>query len=236
VKLRDAMKALEARGTNQNRKIYRRHGAVGDLFGVSFKHLDELAREIGVDHALAGALWRTGNADARVLAMKIADATSLSAREADDWVKDLDYYVVADSFAPLVARSPHALKQLAKWCTSKKEWVGRAGYQVLCHTAMQPAAALSDAELAGHLPRIEAEIHDAANRKRSAMNDAVIAIGMRSDALEKQALASARRIGTVLVDHGDTACKTPEALTYLPKARAHARKKAAKKATKKTKR
>jgi len=223
------MKALEAQGTEQNRKTYRRHGALGALYGVSFKQLDELARKIRVDHELARALWRTGNADARVLAMKIADPTSLQASELDAWVKDLDYYVVADTFASLVARSSHAKKRLEKWCKSKKEWTGRAGYQVLCHVAMQPAeSSASDADLAAFLPRIEGEIHEAANRKRSAMNNALIAIGTRSDALEKKALASARRIGKVLVDHGDTACKTPDALSYIPKARAHAKKKAAK--------
>ena len=57
------------------------------------------------------------------------------------------------------------------------------------------------------------------------MNNALIAIGTRSDALEEAALAAARRIGPVLVDHGQTSCKTPDALTYLPKARAHRRKK-----------
>ncbi len=50
--------------------------------------------------------------------------------------------------------------------------------------------------------------------------------------LEKKAIAAANRIGKVEVDHGETGCKTPDAVTYIPKAAAHARKKAAKKRAK----
>ncbi|MEO6710566.1 MAG: DNA alkylation repair protein, partial [Planctomycetota bacterium] len=72
------------------------------------------------------------------------------------------------------------------------------------------------------LARIEREIHDAPNRTRYAMNSALIGIGMRSNALERQAIAAATRIGTVAVDHGSTDCKTPDAASYIPKARKYA--------------
>ena len=54
------------------------------------------------------------------------------------------------------------------------------------------------------------------------MNSALIGIGMRSDSLERKAIAVARRIGTVVVDHGLTGCKTPDAASYIPKARRYA--------------
>jgi hypothetical protein len=54
----------------------------------------------------------------------------------------------------------------------------------------------------------------------------LIAIGIRNSALEKKALAAARQIGKVAVDHGETGCKTPDATAYIQKARA--RKRAAK--------
>ena len=49
---------------------------------------------------------------------------------------------------------------------------------------------------------------------------AVIAIGLRNANLEKRAIAAARRIGKVEVDHGDTSCKTPDAEPYILKASA----------------
>lgn len=54
-----------------------------------------------------------------------------------------------------------------------------------------------------------------------AMNSALIAIGCRNAKLEKLAVAAAKRIGPVEVDHGDTSCKTPDAVAYIAKTWAH---------------
>jgi 3-methyladenine DNA glycosylase AlkD len=45
--------------------------------------------------------------------------------------------------------------------------------------------------------------------------------------LEKRAVAAAKRVGKVEVDHGETGCKTPDALEYIARTKAHraARKK-----------
>ena len=58
-----------------------------------------------------------------------------------------------------------------------------------------------------------------------AMNMAVMAIGCRSDSLRSAAIAAAQRIGKVKVDHGDTACKTPDAVAAIEKAWAHSNSK-----------
>ena len=60
------------------------------------------------------------------------------------------------------------------------------------------------------------------------MNNALISIGVRNPALEKKAVAAAKRIGTVEVDHGVTGCKTPAAAAYIKKTVAHNKKKAGK--------
>jgi hypothetical protein len=88
-------------------------------------------------------------------------------------------------------------------------------------------AGIPDDEFEPWLETIEAGIHGAKNRVRHAMNSALISIGGRSAALEKKAVAAAKRIGRVEVDHGDTGCKTPDAIPYIQKmrARAKARKK-----------
>lgn len=59
-----------------------------------------------------------------------------------------------------------------------------------------------------YLGTIEKEIHSRKNRVRHAMNGALISIGFRRPSLTKQALAAAKRIGKVEVDHGETGCKT----------------------------
>ena len=58
------------------------------------------------------------------------------------------------------------------------------------------------------------------------MNGAVIAIGTYLPAVTNEAIETARRIGKVEVDHGETSCKTPDAIPYIRKAVEHQRKKA----------
>ena len=84
--------------------------------------------------------------------------------------------------------------------------------------AMDPSSDLSEPDLRGYLDRIEREIHEAQNLTRDAMNSSLIAIGIRSAALRKSAVAAARRIGPVVVDHGETGCKTPEPIAYIGRA------------------
>jgi hypothetical protein len=59
------------------------------------------------------------------------------------------------------------------------------------------------------------------------MNQAVIGIGVRNDALRRLAVAAAKRIGKVEVDHGETGCKTPDAAAYIEKTVAYRKQKAA---------
>jgi len=68
------------------------------------------------------------------------------------------------------------------------------------------------------LKTIETELHNSPNRARHAMNNALIAIGTYMNNLTTDALKTAKRIGPVIVDHGDTSCKTPDASTYIARA------------------
>ena len=45
--------------------------------------------------------------------------------------------------------------------------------------------------------------------KKEAMNSALIAIGIRNEDLERQAIEITSEIGKIEVDHGATSCKTP---------------------------
>ena len=118
-----------------------------------------------------------------------------------------------------------------------KELPSTVGWNLVAGTA-QVAGADADAELEERLGAliddIEAGIHKAPNRTRYAMNSALIGIGGYFPALTKKAIAAGRRIGKVDVDHGETGCKTPDAVPYIEKMVARrANKKAGKKASKK---
>ncbi len=124
------MRRLEAAGTEQNRKVYPRHGVKPPMFGVPYSELAKLRKEIKVDHALAVALWATGNHDARVLATKIADPASLTNTQADAWIRACDNYVLMEAVGELVARSPIAPSRAKVWRDRKGEWVASAGWVV----------------------------------------------------------------------------------------------------------
>ncbi len=215
------MRALDAAGTEQNRKVYQRHGAKPPLFGASFTEQEKIAKKLKRNQPLAEALWQTENADARYLAAQIADPERISKSELRRWAKALDHYVIVELLAKNVtSKSPLAWELTLDWTQARGEWVASLGWATLANLAMsddgRPAR-----EYEAFLHRIEAEIDQAPNRVRHEMNGALIAIGTRSEGLAKKATAAARRIGPVEVDHGETSCKTPDAVSYIAKARAH---------------
>lgn len=218
--IQQAIDALQKLGTDQNRKVYRRHGAGEKLYGVSFANLKKLTKEIKTDHELARGLWETGNHDARILATMVADPQKANAALLDAWKNGLDNYIVTDAFAKFVAETPLARKSAEKWMPSKKEWVGRAGWMLLAHLALNDTTLKGD-YFKPYLTTIEQRIHASPNRTRDAMNSALIAISLRSAELERKGIAAARRIGKVEVDHGETSCKTHDAESYILKARQH---------------
>lgn len=210
------MTALKSCGTAQNRKVYARHGVGEKMYGVSFANLNRLKKQIKRDQALAIRLWNSGNHDARILATMIADPAQMTAKLIESWKKDLDNSVVAGSFATFVSTTAFARTCMEKWTKSDGEWIGSAGWLLLAQMAMD-GDGLADGCFERYLSVIEARIHTAKNRTREAMNSALIAIGIRNAVLEEKAIASARRIGKVEVDHGETNCKTPDAEAHILK-------------------
>ena len=212
----DVMRELESLGTEQNRKIYRRHGAGENQYGVSYANLYAIVKRIKTDHRLAQELWASGNHDARTLATMIADPREMSAAEVEAWADDLGNYGLTAALAGVVARSAHARDKMEEWTQSDEEWRGSAGWQIAGYLAMNDSS-IPDEYFERALQTIERDIHSVRNWVRYAMNGAVIGIGLRSEELKQKAIAAAERIGVVYVDHGETGCKTPDAASYIIK-------------------
>lgn len=224
----DVLRELEALGSEQTRKTYRRHGATEPMFGVKFGDLEKLRKRLGRDQALARALWQSKNHDARVLAAMIADPAAFDLETLARWQAEATCNLQSDALIGHVgARLPAAAAAATAWLDATAEPQRRAGWVLVSHLA-QESHDLEDSFFANLLPRIQREIHEAPNRTREAMNRTLIAIGARSDGLARLATAAARKIGPVEVDHGDTDCKTPDAVSYIAKAREHRAKQEAK--------
>lgn len=219
----EVLKKLESLGTEQNRKVYRRHCAGENVFGVSFANLNALKKRIKTDHALALDLWKSGNDDARNLAIMIADPARMTGRVLDAWAKGLNGFICS-LFPGLVASTPFARKKMEEWVDSPVEWISCAGWMVLGRLAMDDRE-LPDSFFTRYLRVIEKEIHERPNWVRDAMNSALIAIGVRNPALTHDALKVAKSIGKVEVDHGETSCETQDATAYIQKTLAHRQRK-----------
>lgn len=218
--LEETMARLKANGTAQNRKVYSRHGADENCFGVSFAEIEKLRKAIKCDHALALALWDSGNFDARNLAPLIADPLNMSARDLEAWTKSTSSH----SHPGLISRyilptSPHTAGKFESWLSSKHEFVAQLGWNCVSGMASWDRARPDDF-FVDKLKAIEAGIHTAQNRVKHARVMALISIGLRNPKLEALALAAAKRIGKVDVDHGQTSCVTPDPAAYIAKVKA----------------
>lgn len=214
------MQVLEQAGSEQTRKTYRRHGAPEPMFGVSFATLKTLLKQIGVDHELALALWETGNFDARNLALKVADPAHMDVAALDRWARSGATRTCKDYVAALAGESGNGWACADAWLRDADATVRALGWSMVGVLAMADPEA-GDERFLEWLAQIEAGIHIVSNAEREAMNLALISMGARSVALREATCAAARRIGTVHVDHGDTACKTPDAASYIDKAWTH---------------
>lgn len=224
--LRTAMADLKRAGTAQNCKIYARRGAGEPMFGVSHSDLNTLAKRYQGQHEVGLELFASGNHDARQLAAKIVDPGRFTNTLADTWVRTVGCSLTAEAVAGVVSNSPVARSRSDAWRDRKSEWIAATGWAVLA-CAAEDASAWSTNDLQALLKQIGSEIHDRPNRVRHEMNMAVIAIGLRSPGLRRNALATAKRIGPVVVDHGETNCKTPAAVGYIEKTVAYRLAKAA---------
>ena len=214
--LADVMRRLEKSGSEQTRKTWARHGATGPMFGVLFGELFKLMKEIDVDHELARKLWATKNVDARNLAMKIADPQAITPAELDQWAVENPMRMCGLYIATLAAEGPHARAKLRQWLSSSDERLRGMGWTLLGRLSDLDESFPED-ELLRRVDEIAKTIHSAPSEVRHDMNRALITIGGRSPATRKAVIAAAKRIGTVTVDHGDTACKTPDAVETVEK-------------------
>jgi len=212
----DVLAKLKKLGKKKTAEIYRRHGASGEVWGVSFADLGTLKKQIKTDHNIAQSLWKSGVLDAQTLALMIADPAILTPAEADEWLAQASADVLLGYLAQVVAPTSFARDKLQRWTQSEDDFPRATGYTLL--SLLLAGDQIPDDEARQYLNAIESTIRDSPNRSRHAMNMALIAIGSNKPALKKEAIAAAGRIGKVEVDHGKTSCKTPDAAAYIKKA------------------
>ena len=95
--VKDVLDRLQSKAQPEQLKGMAKYGmAVEQRLGVSVPDMRKLAKEIGKDHKLALDLWRTGIAEARIVAGMVGDPVKLTEEQMEDWVKDIDSWDVCD--------------------------------------------------------------------------------------------------------------------------------------------
>jgi 3-methyladenine DNA glycosylase AlkD len=213
------MKELAAKGSAQTKKVMARHGLPEPSFGVKIADMKAILKRTKRDHALALALWDTGNADAMYLAGLMADARVVARKDLERWAKTATWSMLREySVAGVAADSPHGAELARKWIDARSPAVRSIGWSTWSGVvAVRPDEELDLRELERLLARVEREIHGEAERVRYTMNGFVIGIGGAVKPLVKRAVEAAQRIGPVEIDMHGTACQVPDAAAYIAK-------------------
>lgn len=210
---------IEPLGTESYRRIMRKHGVIGPLFGVKIEELKKYQKRIKKDYQLALDLYGTGVYDAMYLAGLIADESKMTKDDLRAWLAKATCDMVAESVvAGVAADGPHGWELAREWIDSNEERAAVAGWSTLSSwVAVKNDGELDLPALQRLLERSRTTIHKQPNRVRFAMNSFVIALGCYVGALTDEALRVAEEIGPVSVDVGDTSCKVPFAPEYIRK-------------------
>jgi 3-methyladenine DNA glycosylase AlkD len=208
---------LQSLGKESIKKVLVKHGAQEPFFGVKVEDLKKIQKRIKQDYQLALDLYATGISDAMYLAGLIADDARMTKQDLRRWAKQAYWSMLSESTVPWVAAgSLHGHDLALEWIDSKQESIAAAGWTTLSSlVAVKADTDLDLPELQRLLHRVELTIHDQPNRVRHCMNGFVICVGTYVKSLLEDAKQTARKIGKVSVEMGETACKVPLAVEYI---------------------
>jgi 3-methyladenine DNA glycosylase AlkD len=211
---------LEALGRDSYKKVLLNHSINEPVFGVKVEELKKIQKRVKQDYQLALDLYATGIYDAQYLAGLIADETKMTKKDLRNWLAAANGEAMCGTIVAWVAaESAHGWELAQEWIDAKKERTAQTGWATLSSlVAIKTDADLDIAELKRLLKHVGQTIHKQPNGVRSAMNGFVIALGTYVGELTQLAIQTAEKIGSVIVDKGNTACKVPYAPEYIQKA------------------
>ncbi len=213
---------LKKLGSENVKKIFFKHGAKEPLYGVKVEDLKKIQKKIKSDEQqVALDLYNSGVSDAMYLAGLMADGSKMSKKELQLWAEKASWSMISEYSVPWVtSESPDGWELAIKWIDSPKENIASSGWSTLRSiVSVKDDKDLNISELKKLLNRVEKEISKAHDRVRYTMNGFVIAVGSFVKELTETATESGKKIGTITIDMGATACKIPYSPDYINKAK-----------------
>lgn len=194
---RAALALLERKSSTRVRDSLPRYGIIAPkAMGVAMGDVQAIAKQLGRNHALAEALWKSGWYEARCLTAFVDDPAQVTPAQMDRWCADFDNWGICDTICfHLFDRTPHAYRKVAAWKDKRGEFQKRAAFALLASLAGHDKKAPDAAFLEG-LRFIEAAATDDRNFVKKAVNWALRQIGKRNQALNVKAVALSRQLAS----------------------------------------
>jgi 3-methyladenine DNA glycosylase AlkD len=195
--VRTTLRWLERHGSRRNREGMARYGIVSPrAFGVSVATLQKLARQLGRDHTLAQALWKSGWYEARMLAAFVEEPARVTPAQMDRWVRAFDNWAICDTVClHLFDRVPHAWPKVTQWARRREEFAKRAAFALLAGLALHDRTA-TDRRFLARFRLIERAARDGRNYVGKGVSWALRSIGHRNLDLHRAAVGLARKLAT----------------------------------------
>jgi 3-methyladenine DNA glycosylase AlkD len=193
--VRAALAALEASSTKRDRDNLARFGITAKkAFGVSIANIQAHAKRLGRSHELAGALWKTGWYEARLLTSFVDEPSRVTPAQMERWCRDFDNWGICDTVCfHLFDRTPHAWTKVAQWHDRREEFVKRAAFALLASLALHDKRT-GDAPFIKSLALVARAAADERNFVKKGVSWALRLIGRRNRALNTHAVRVARRL------------------------------------------
>ncbi len=211
--LKEALKQLEALGTDKMRAQNTKNGADDNQFGVPLGEIRKVAKGVKSNHELALALWETGNIDARLLSTLVIKPKTLSTAQMDQMVRSATFVQVADWLNAYVVKK-HPDKEVLRqgWMTAKDPMAARAGWNLTTERVVKSPDGL---DLPALLDRIGSELGTAPLQVQWTMNCCLAEIGIHFPKHRKQAVATGEKLGVYRDYPVSKGCTSPFAPIWI---------------------
>jgi 3-methyladenine DNA glycosylase AlkD len=194
-KVQDALAWLKRHASKRTRDGMARYAIPSDhALGVAVGDIRSLGKQLGRDHELALALWKTGIYEARMLTAFVADPERVTPAQMDRWCRDFDNWAICDHLCfHLFDRTTHAFAKIAQWSDGRGEFQKRAAFALLASLAGHDKTT-GDKPFRESLRLIERAATDERNFVKKGVNWALRRIGWRNRALNAAAVKLAGRL------------------------------------------
>lgn len=219
---KEILEKLKSLGSESIKNTLLKHGASEPIYGVKIEELKKIQKVVKKDYKLSMELYNSGISDAMYLAGLIADESQMTKQDIQQWAEKATWQMISEySVAWVASESKYGLALALEWIDSKKEKIASSGWAALGAIVSIKADDEDAIKLYKKLiERVAKQIHNAPNRVCYTMNAFIIAVGCYVPQLTDEAIATAKKIGPVVVDVGDTSCKVPYAVDYINKVKA----------------